>query len=355
MAQAAGGGQRGLQGYVQQLLTELGGDVSPAGPGLLEAAVPPEAAGIFGGRSYVVLAFDYEAYAEVAGAEYVRPGSPLLDRLAEAGLGIGRLLARCVWLPRVAIPDRMEQRIARALDFGNGRAQRLAGAELVELGYLVFQFRAALVGDERVEWVERVLVDLQRGLPGDGLEQVERSVREPEPAHVLASAARVPFGQAYGSARRVALARGQERAERYAVQARPAKQAEIEKLNHYYDGLRRRLEQRLERAADPEKRRELEQRLAANEADRRRRLEDVERKYRPSLDLSLDQLIWYRVPGVQATVEVLVGRTWRPLVVHYSLLTHTVEPVGCEQCGRRLRSVFLDGAGRPACQAHAGA
>ena len=79
----------------------------------------------------------------------------------------------------------------------------------------------------------------------------------------------------------------------------------------------------------------------------------MERKYRPALELALDQMIWYRVPGVEAAVEVLVQRTWFPLAVHYNLATHSVEPVGCVQCGQRLRAVFLDRGGRPVCEEHA--
>ena len=100
--------QRGLERYVAQLVHELGGAASPAGPDLLEVVVPPDAAALFGGRSYVKLAFDYEAQREAGDAEFVRPGSPLVDRLAAAGLELGRLLCRCVWLPRVVVPERLE-------------------------------------------------------------------------------------------------------------------------------------------------------------------------------------------------------------------------------------------------------
>lgn len=346
--------EKGLQRYVHQLLAELGAAVSPAGPGLIEAVVPPELADLFGGRSYVKLAFDYEAQREAGDAEFVRPGSSLLDGLAEAGLALGRLLCRSVWLSRVAVPERMEERIAKAIEFANGRAFRVSGVRLVELGYVAFQWRAALVSDERREWAERTLVDLQRGLPSDGLEALERSVWEKEVSHVLPSASRVSLHDACQAAYRVARARGERRLEEYERKTRSLKQSEVGKINQYYDGLNQQLRRRMERASDEEKRRELAQRLQANEADRRRRLEDVERKYRPVLELAVDQAVWYRVPGVEASVEVLVQRTWFPLPVHYNLATHSVEPLGCRQCGRRLRAVFVGRDGQVACQEHAG-
>ena len=216
---------------MHQLLVELGGVVNTAGPDLLEAVVPPELTALFGGRSYVKLAFDYEAHREAGDAEFVRPGSPLLDGLAEAGLAIGRLIRRCVWLPRVAVPERMDQRIARAIEFANGRAYRVTGAKLVELGYVAFQWRAALVGDERLEWAERTLVDLQRGLPSEWLEALERSVWEQEPSHLLPSAARVPLEEACQAAYRLAEARGARRMEQYELQTRALKQAELSKIN----------------------------------------------------------------------------------------------------------------------------
>lgn len=340
-----------LQGLVTDYLATAGAAVAPLSYALVEVLLPDRLAAWLGGRSHMLLAFDLEVAKENSGAEFITFGHPFLDRVLEGCLQLGRTIRYYAAAARLVPPSNLQSRIEAALHFVGARGVRLVDTEVQEQHAAQFHFRLTLQADEKRQQMAGVLLDLHTALPLDHLvPSVARTFWDTRWTAVLPSTATVPETVAYRAARqhlersvlREALA-GFER------ELRPHRDRELNRVHGYYDGLMTDLRRRLELAGDPEKRSKLEQKLAATEADRERRTKDLQEKYSPRGEATLEAVTWYVWPRVRLRLLVDRRTAQQPVEAWYDLMANCVQPVPCARCGNWLYRLELTAAGEPCC------
>ena len=226
-----------------------------------------------------------------------------------------------------------------------------------------FNFKAALITDEKWEQLVSVVMDVQAGFAVPELAQLERLVRledEPAPDRHLPAPVRWLPGQTPLS--RPVLDRLLERAVDAAMQElaaplgalrhRAARYLELDRarLHEYYDDISRDLKRRLDRAGDlpqdqAQRRASLEDKLAATEAEREAKLADVEAKYRPEVELELINLQVIHQPKVLLPVRIGTRSTTVERTVVWDPLLHRIEPLACDVCGQSATRLMLCSGG----------
>lgn len=341
-----------LPRYLVQMFEGLGAEVNSSDDyHTLEALLPEELAHSLGCDTYLRVALDYETARE-EDLQFVTFGSPLLDRIASEGCGVGRVLQQCVQVSSVRVPDGLTERLESTIGFSGCRRPVVEELYPVELGYALFEFRVSLYSDEKVEWVHEACVDLQRGALKDGFDEFESALEDDGPQAVLPVAPQMSITSAYRVAQQRIDELTTERKTAYERQTASRRQTDLDTMNRYYDELEAGLQRRLARAQDADKQAQLRSKLEVNEQDRLRHQQDVEDKYRATVETELDRLVWYRVPGVRAVIRVERRDKAYQLEAYYNLYTHEVEAPLCEVCHRAER-LTIRPDGRPACPDHA--
>ena len=347
-----------LADFVLNAFRQAGGIVEPPAYGVHEVLLPEEMAQHWHVPTYQRLAFADEPPAEMAGTEDVTVlgyGHPLVDTLIEelrARPTCMRVYVNDVRLDKRGLPELARQTLA----FPNARLSEIPrrGESAALYHYVCFNFKAALITDEKREQLVTVALDAQAGFAVPELAHIERLVRlEEESAfgHLLPAPVRWLPGQQALS--RPVLEGLLERATHAALdelavpldtlRRRAARYLELDqaRLTGYYDDIARDLQRRLERADDPGRRESLEAKLAAAEAERQAKLADVEAKYRLRVELELLNLQVIVQPKIllpvhigNRTVEIERTVVWDPLL-------HRIEPLACDVCGRAGTRLML--------------
>ena len=179
--------------FVLNYYREAGAIIEPPAYGVHEVLLPDALAAHLGVSAYQRLAFDDMPTAETEGSvRDLRPidevthlsyGHPLIESLIEAARQVpacARLYVNAVRLDKRGLADLAHQ----ALSFPNARLVEVEGqTESRVLGHYVrFNFKAALITDEKREQLLSVLMDAQGGYAVEELADIERLVTlETEP------------------------------------------------------------------------------------------------------------------------------------------------------------------------------
>jgi len=371
-----------LADFVLKYCQEAGAIVEPPAYGVYEVLLPDDLAARSGVPAYqrvafddtpLVLPLDLQSGGKAEANEVTRLsyGHPLVESLIEAARqepACARLYVNAVRLDKRGLADLAHQ----ALSFPNARLVEVPDQiESPALGHYVrFNFKAALITDEKREQLLSVLMDAQGGYAVEELAEIERLVTlETEPGFerlpVMPPAwlpsEEPPFDPSTGSGRRklrIPLSRQTlegllERAKLAALdelaepldslQRRAARFLELDRarLEQYYDDIERDLRRRLERATDDDRRKALEDKLGAVQVEREAKLADAEAKYRLRVELELINLLVIIQPRLVLPMKIenrtaTVTRTvvWNPLL-------HRIEPLTCDVCGRASFRLFL--------------
>lgn len=358
-----------LADFVLNYYREAGAIVEPPAYGVHEVLLPDDLAARLSVPAYQRFAFDDTPAAEADGADevaYLSYGHPLVESLIEAARQVpacARLYVNAVRLDKRGLADLARQ----ALSFPNARLAEVEDqAESRTLGHYVrFNFKAALITDEKREQLLSVLMDAQGGYAVEELTEIERLITlETTPGFehlpvmppVWLSDEETPFDRLRSPLSRQALEGLLERAKRAALdelaepleslQRRAARFLELDRarLEQYYDDIQRDLKRRLERA-DDDRRKSLEDKLTAVQAEQEAKLADAEAKYRLRVELELINLLIIAQPRLVLPMNIenrtaAVTRTvvWNPLL-------HRIEPLTCDVCGRASYRLFLCSGG----------
>lgn len=342
-----------LQRLVTDYLTAAGAAVDPRSYALIEVLLPDCLAEFLGVTPHTLLAFDLEVARENAGAEFITYGHPLLDRVLQGCLGMGRTVRLYAATVRLTPPSNLQARIAGALDFVGARGARVVHTQIEEQHTAWFQYRLTLQADEKRLQVAGVLLDLHTALPLDHLAAaLGRTFWDTAPDAVLPAPVTVPMALAY----REASKHLEQHALRQALaefdrELRPYRERELSRVQGYYDSLATDMRRRIELAgpSPSEKRAKLEQKLVATEEDRQRRVKDLRDKYSPRAAAALEAVTWYVWPRVR--VRLLVDRRTRQdqVDVWYDLMANITQPLPCVRCRTWQTRVDLTPAGEPCC------
>lgn len=362
-----------LADFVLNCYRQVGGIVEPPRYGVYEVLLPDAVAQQLGVPSYQRLAFDDGPLARSAATEeeattHVGYGHPLLEVLTEAARArpaCARAYVNAVRLEKRGLVD-----LARStLTIPNARlVEEPQQSERSGLGHYVrFNFKAALITDEKREQLVSVVMDAQAGWAVPELTHLERlTTLESEPAFSHLSPAPLrwrPQGQAPamsqppGELTLPVLVELLERATRAALdelaaplealQRRATRYLELDRarLTQYYDNIARDLARRVDRASDHDRRDALEEKLVAAQAEREAKLADVEAKHRLRVELELVNLLVIVQPKLllplrieNRTAQVTRTVVWDPLL-------RRVEPLVCDVCGRAATRSILCNSG----------
>lgn len=116
--------------------------------------------------------------------------------------------------------------------------------------------------------------------------------------------------------------------------AAAARAGEVARTRDYYDAALTTLDRR-RRSAAPEKLAMLEAKVAATRAERSRRLDEVEEKFRPGYTIRPFRLHVLWVPALRLPCIVLRGRREFPLALRWLRPTRSFLPMACPNCGMR--------------------
>ncbi len=343
-----------LQDFVLAYCEEVGGLIERPAYGLVDLLLPDEIAHRLGTEPLVRLAFIEETAAAHPEAIYLTYGHPLLAGIEENMRSQGLALRRYVNQVRLERPG-LFQLIKDELAFPNAWLQPLENAaEAPQTCYYVrFNFKVALITDEKQEELASVLMNLHTGQPAWELEaqeilplESEYRLRPMDDAPPLWR----PELPLHSPER---LAWLQEEAGRtvafklvpiiQALQQRTARRLELDRarLEAFYDDTAANLEQRLARTEDEARRASLEEKLAFARTDRERKLADVEAKYRLRLNLELINTVLISQPKIALPARVENRYTSVQPTFVWDPLLHRVEPPLCQACGHPALWVYL--------------
>ena len=355
-----------LVDFVLEAFRQAGGIVEPPAYGVHEVLLPENVARHWNVPTYQRLTFAGEAPAEMTDVNgedvtSVGYGHPLVEALMEEA----RAEPACV---QVYVNDlRLDKRgllaLARqALAFPNARLIEAPGkSRKVSLcHYVRFNFKAALITDEKRERLVSVVMDAQAGLAVPELTHIERLTRLEEKTtfgHLASAPVRWLPGHKDGVLSRPVLEGLLERATRAALEElaepleklrrRAARYLELDRarLVGYYDDITRDLQGRIERSSDDGRRASLKDKLTTAQAEREAKLADVEAKYRLRVELELINLQVIVQPKIllpvrieNRTVKIERTSVWDPLL-------RRIEPLACDVCGRPATRLTLCSGG----------
>jgi len=355
-----------LADFVLSSFRLVEGIVEPPAYGIYEALLPEGVARRWDVPTYQRLAFADEATAEVTGADdvtIVGYGHPLVETLMDET----RAEPACVL---VYVNDlRLDKRglfgLARqSLAFPNARLSEVErkGETAALCHYVRFNFKAALITDEKRERLVSVVMDAQAGFAVPELTHVEQLARLEEKSafeHLLFAPVRWLPGPGHedGVLSRPVLEGLLKRATHAALdelaapletlRRRAARYLELDqaRLTGYYDDIARDLQRRIERASDDGRRASLKDKLTAAQAEREAKLADVEAKYRLRVELELINLQVIVQPKVLFPVHIGNRTTRIERTVVWDPLLHRVEPLACDVCGRPATRLTLCSGG----------
>ena len=320
-----------LQGFVADLLRHEDALVEPIEPDGLEVLAPPEVQRALGVGEFSRLGFGTTM---PAGARRIGLEGDWLDRF-------GRLLGpRGRWSRRVlAAETRMfgdpERVLGHELILDNATFRLLAVAP-AWTRYLIMDFRASAVSEEKRDFITRVGINLATGaLPDSIITALGSFLDRMDPDADVPETAALP---ALWEQRRVTALVGQALPPRLDVA-----------LDPFIKGLRRRLERdqdRLHRyhndlhheamrraavlpAADPRRLRE-EQRAEAIAREYRAKLDDLSRQYATRVTVDWVQTLDLVMPVHRLTVQIRRRKADRTIALDWNPLARRLEPPVCE-------------------------
>ena len=351
-----------LAGFVLDTFRQVGGIVEPPAYGIYEVLLPEEVARRWAVPAYQRLAFSDVSPVEAVGADdftIVGYGHPLVETLMaeiHAEPACVLVYVNGLRLDRRGLLDLARQTLA----FPNARLFDASGeGESAALcHYVRFNFKAALITDEKRECLVSVVMDVQTGVTVPELAHIEQLARlDEESALGLLVNAPVRWLPGHQPLSQPVLEGLLERATHAALtelgapldtlRRRAARHLELDRarLTEYYDDIAHDLQRRIQRSSSDGRHTALEGKLAATQAEREDKLADVEAKYRLRVELELINLQVIAQPKILVPVRIenRSARVERPVV--WDPLLHRIEPLACDVCGRSATRLTLCSGG----------
>ncbi len=341
-----------LADFVLDFCRAFGGLVEPPAYGVYEVLLPDPVAAQLDVEPFQRWTFaEANAEDEVTQLSY---GHPLIERMIE--LARAQPACACFYVNDVRLDKTGLAALARnALTFPNTNLVEIPRTleSRALFRYVQFNFKAALIADEKREHLVSVLMDAQTGIAIPDLSPEEQYRLAVTPAFTDLPIAPAQWTRAPDPLAPEPLRALLDRAARAAVesladpiaglQKRAARLLELDRarLDAYYADLERDLERRLKRADDEAKRSGLESKLAALRADHGSKLADAEAKYQLRVEPELINLAVIAQPKLTLPVRVENRQNTVTRNIVWDPLRRTVEPLACNGCFRASNRLFL--------------
>jgi len=346
-----------LEAFVLGYLKQVEGLVEPAGYGIHEVLLPERVAQRWDTAVYQQITFADTVEAEATHLGY---NHPLVEQMVEEArtqsastkLYINELQLNKTDLDKLA---------AKEWVILNGRVmpQKRATIARVRSTYVRFNFKAAIVSDEKQERLASVLMDAHAGHRIAQTDLIEAKATAGEPDMILDSLSDAPMRWQSGAGRsfnsplnQQALTVLLDRAKTAvlhemsdylkSLQTRVNRFRELDeaRLTAYYDELERDLQVRLT-SASHERRSSLQDKLVAVQTERAHKLIDVAERYRVKVDLTLLNLMIIQQPKLVMPVLIENRTTKASAYAVWDPLLHRLEMLACEVCGQPSGRTYL--------------
>ncbi len=346
-----------LETFVLGYLEQAGGIVEPAVYGIHEVLLPEEAAERWHTAVYQRLAF---ADTEDEAVTRLGYNHPLVEQMVEEARG--QTASTQAYINGLCLNKKDLDKLAvKEWVVVNGRvsSQRRATLARARSSYVRFNFKTAVLSDEKQEQIVSVLMDAHTGYRVAGAELVEMQATAIEPDSVLQSLPDAPLRWRPRNNRPLkkpldqrTLAALLERAKTAVLhelsdhlkllQKRVSRFRELDeaRLTEYYDELERDLQHRLNRAS-ADRRASLTDKLEAVKTERGHKLADIAERYQVRLDLTLLNLKVIQQPKLLMPVNIENRAAKISAYAVWDPLRHRLEPLVCTVCGRPIQRAYL--------------
>lgn len=243
----------------------------------------------------------------------------------------------------------------------NGRVsqQRRATLSRVRSSYICFNFKAAVISDEKQEQLVSIMMDAHTGYPAAEATLIEAQAAAVKPDGVLKSLSDAPMRWRFDNNRSLkapldqqTLAALLERAKTAVLhemsdhlkqlQKRVNRFRELDeaRLTEYYNELERDLQHRINRASS-DRRASLTDKLETVQTERTHKLADIAERYQVQLNLTLLNLKVIQQPKLLMPVKIENRTTKISAYAVWDPLQHRLEPLACQVCGLPIQRAHL--------------
>lgn len=347
-----------LETFVLGYVEALGGIVEPTAFDVHELLLPEPVAARWGAPAYQQITFGEQAPPETTRLGYNHPLVEQMVQEAHAHPASTRLYINGLRLDK----SNLENLAADNWVIPNGRVTlpKRATVARVRSTYVRFNFKAAILSDEKQERLVSVMMDAHAGHRVVDAVQIEARANAITPEGLLETLPDAPMRwqpddggpplrdplelcTLEGLLARAKTAVLQEMsADMSALHKRVARFRQLDeaRLTDYYDELARDLQQRLKSASD-ERRPGLEDKLAAVQTERTHKLADLAERYQVQVNLTLLNLLVIQQAKLSLPVTIENRTTTTPAYAIWDPLRHQVEPPVCQVCGQPGSRLYL--------------
>lgn len=249
------------------------------------------------GTNFLMMAFDYDAFTETPGAEYISFGNRMFEKIVHSCVRNHVCTKRFVEGPDHP-PRALEGKIAETLMIPQSRIEVQATKQYL-LPCFRFTFKIAFLGDEREESLQRIWIDGVNAKIMPDYETGPHIFFSDEATRLLPQLPPKPleslFEVALNGAREGSRIRGSELEQISSNELR----MEIERTEAYFGSMIQDLEIKRSRAifnSDAQGQSEVEAKLDAVNSQRSHHINDITAKYKVRCELELMDVVCYMLP-----------------------------------------------------------
>ena len=347
-----------LEIFVLGYVEALGGIVEPIAFDVHELLLPETVAARWNVPAYQQITFAEQAPPDATRLGYNHPQVEQMVQEAHAQPASTRLYINGLRLDK----SNLESLAAANWVIPNGRVTlpKRATVARVRSTYVRFNFKAAILSDEKQERLVSVMMDAHAGHRVADAAQIEARANAVTPEGLLETLPDAPMRwqpddggpplrdplelrALEGLLARAKTAVLQEMAaDMSALQKRVLRFRQLDeaRLIDYYDELARDLQQRL-KSASAERRPGLEDKLTAVQTERVHKLADLAERYQVQVNLTLLNLLVIQQAKLSLPVTIENRTTTTPTHAIWDPLRYQVEPLVCQVCGQPGQRLYL--------------
>ncbi len=295
------------------------GVVEDSGYRTVEVLLDDPVQEFFEGHDHLVLTFSSEVARENPAAQLLSFGSPLLQSMTDASLALGE--AAHLYLSGLSLSTgRTLEKVQQHARIP-GRVLSVGQEEPYLYHHGLFRFKVSLAAESQEEAFYDLAVDLHSGWTSTKLDEATlrlHASNEPEvfPETRVALELQDAYTRGLGEVEKAIVDWVNNREFSLGNLARTEKA----QVAQHYDAMVRRLEaSKTRKSANLER---IDDRVRSTLADREKRLEDVERKYRLDVEISRVQLAVVSYPKVSLPLLVQQGKEETLAVAAWDSLVH---------------------------------
>lgn len=346
-----------LEHFVLDYLEEAGSLVEPPAFRVYEVLLPETVAERWQVPAYMQLAFTDTDREEAIQLGY---NHPLVEQMVQEANG--RSASTTLYINNLRLDkSNIDELAINSWVILNARVQakKQATSARVRSTYVRFNFKAALLSDDKQERLVSVLMDAHSGSRVLEADAIERRATAVTPDNTLQSLSAAPMRwqpkdspSLKAPLNETALTALLERAQTAVLKEMQADLTALEKrvlrfrqldearLSDYYHNLEKDLQSRLKNAS-VERRASLQDKLTAVQTERAHKLADLDERYQVRINLSLLNLLIIQQPKLIHPLQIANRATTIDVRAVWDPLLRQLEPLHCQVCGQPGQRLYL--------------